>query len=148
MLAGYGKLIANKLLKFPRGTKRSAYTQLYVAFFLSALVHLAADFMLDKRMAYRSFKFLLYQAVAITIEDFVIAIAKRSLLQKGTEFNPERANGSWGEAAVRVVGYCWVTLWFCLTFPGWQDELNVLGFGNIDRGPVTQFLLDRWKQWA
>ena len=148
MFVGLGRLVANKWLKFPRGTKRSAYTQLYVAFFLSALVHFASDFMLEKRMVDRSFRFLLSQAVVITFEDFVIYITKRTLLQRGIEFNLERAHGSWGEAVVRVVGYCWVTLSFCLTFPGWQDELNALGFGNIDRGPITQFILDTWKQWA
>ena len=39
MFAGLGRLVANKFLKFPRGTNRSSYTQLYVAFFLSALFH-------------------------------------------------------------------------------------------------------------
>ena len=145
MVTGLGRLVANKLFRFPRGTNLSSYTQLYVAFFLSGIIHFAGDLIFEKRMAYRSFKFFLLQAVGITFEDFIIYLAKRSLRQRGIEFNPEKAHGSWGETAARVVGYCWVTLWFCLTLPVWQDELNALGAGNNDRGPITQFLLDRWK---
>ena len=143
-----GRLVANKFLKFPRGSNRSSYTQLYVAFFLSGLLHFAGDFLLEKRMVYRSFKFFLLQAVAITCEDFVIYIAKCLLRWGGIEFKPGKADESWAEAVVRVFGYCWVTLWFCLTLPPWLDELNAIGFNSSDRGPITQFLLDTWKQWA
>ena len=148
MFGGLGRLVANKLLKLPRGSNRSSYTQLYIAFFLSAIIHSSGDFMLEKRMVYRSFKFFLLQAVAITLEDFVIYIAKRLLRRRGAELKPGMDNESWVETAVRVVGYCWVTLWFCLTLPVWLDEPNSIGFGNSDRGAITQFLVDTWKQWA
>ena len=145
MFGGLGKLVANKL-KLPRGSNRSSYTQLYVAFFLSGILHFSGDFMLERRIVYRSFKFFLLQAVAITFEDFVIYIAKRLLRLGEFELKPGRVDESWAEMVVRVVGYCWVTLWFCLTLPVWVDELNSLGVGSFDRGAITQFLLDAWKR--
>ena len=143
---GLGRLVANKLLKFPRGTIRSSCTQLYIAFFLSGLLHFAGDIMVQEELVYYSFKFFLLQAVAITFEHVVIYIAKRSLRQRGIEFDTENVNGSWGGVVLRVIGYCWVTLWFCLTLPVWLDELDVKGFGRINRGPITQFVLDTWKE--
>ena len=148
MFGGLGRLVANKLLKLPRGSNRSSYAQLYVAFFLSGIIHSSGDFMLEKRMVSRSFKFFLLQAVAITFEDFVIYIANCLLRQGGTELKPGTVNESWVEIAVRVIGYCWVTVWFCSTLPVWLDEPNSIGFGSSDRGVITQFLLDVWKQRA
>ena len=145
---GLGRLVANKFLGFPRGTNRSSYTQLYIAFFLSGLFHFAGDFMFEGGPVYHSFNFFFLQAVAISFEDFVIYVAKRVLRQKGVELKPGKDGESWAEAVVRVIGYCWVTLWFCLTLPVWLDKPNSVGFGRIDRGPVTQFLLDTWKQRA
>ena len=148
MLSGLGRLVANKWLNFPRGTSLSSYAQLYVAFFLSAILHFSGDFVSEGRIASRSFKFFLLQAAAITFEDLVIYIAKRSLRRSGIELKPGKANESSAEAVVRVIGYCWVTLWLCVTLPVWLDELNVLGFCSTDRGPIAQFLLNKWNQWA
>ena len=146
MFGGLGRLVANKLMKFPRGSNRSSYTQLFVAFFLSGLIHFSADFMFEKRMVYYSFKFFLLQAVAITFEDLTIYIAERSLRWGGVELRPGKADESWVEAFVRIIGYCWVTLWFCSTLPIWIDEPNTVGFGRADRGPIARFLLDTWEQ--
>ena len=143
-----GRLIANKFLKFPRGTNRSAYAQLYVGLFLSGVLHCPGDFMAMRRMGYRSIKFFLLQAVIITFEDFVIYLAKRLLRRGGIEFKPGQADKSWAEVVVRVIGYCWVTLCACLTFPVFLDGLGAAGWSNTDRGPITKFLLNEWKQWA
>ena len=99
-------------------------------------------------MVYRAFKFFLLQAVSITFEDLVIYLAKGLLRRAGVELKPGRADWSWAEAVVRAVGYCWVTLWFCLTLPVWLDELSSIGVGRLDRGAITQFLLDTWQQWV
>lgn len=145
-LAGLGRLVANKLLRYPRGTNQSSYIQLYIAFFLSGIVHFIGDFILEKRMVYRSYKFFLLQAVAITIEDFVIYIAKRSL-RRGENLKPGKV-GPWTEVVTKFVGYCWVILWLTSTLPGWLDELNALGCGSTDRRPITQFVLDKWNRRA
>ena len=104
--------------------------------------------MVEKPVGYHSFKFFLLQVVAITFEDFAIYIAKRLLRRRGIELKLGRVDESWAEAAVRVIGYCWITLWFCYTLPVWVDDLNILGFNSSDRRPITQFLLDIWKRWA
>ena len=148
MFVGLGRLIANRFLKFPRGTNLSSYTQLYFAFFLSGLLHSSGDFVFEKRMPSRSFKFFLLQAIAITFEDLVIYITKRLLRRGGIEIKPGKAEESLVEVVVRVVGYCWVILWLCLTLPVWHDELSALGFNSSDRWPIGQFLLNRWNQWG
>ena len=148
MFTGLGRLVANKFLKFPRGTNQSSYTQLYLAFLLSGLLHFAGDFMFERRMVYRSFKFCLLQAAVITFEDLIIHVATRLLRRRGVELNLGRTNENWTETVVRVIGYCWVTLWFCLTLPIWVDEANTVGFFSSDRGPITQFLLDVLERWA
>jgi len=148
MLGGLGRLVANRILKFPRGSNRSSYTQLYVGFFLSGLLHAFGDFAVEKRVVYRSFNFFLLQAVVITFEDFVVYIAKRSLRQGGIEFKLGTADESWAGVVLRVIGYCWVTIWATLTFPVFIDGLSALGCGSSDRGPITQVLLNQWKRWA
>ncbi|KAF9780805.1 membrane bound O-acyl transferase family-domain-containing protein [Thelephora terrestris] len=148
MLSGFGRLVANKFLKFPRGTNLSSYTQLYVAFLMSAVFHFAGEFMYERRVVYRSLKFFPLQAVAITLEDFIIFIAKRSLLKRGIKLNPGNSDESWAEAVVRVVGYCWVTLWFCLTLPGYIDGASLAGNYITDRWFIAQFLFDKWKLWV
>ena len=99
-------------------------------------------------MVYRSFKFYLLQAVAITFEDFVIYIAKGLFRLVGVEVRVGKGDGSWPEVVVRVVGYCWVTLWLCFSLPIWMDGLNAAGFSDFERWPVSQFLSDRWSHRA
>ena len=148
MLGGLGRLVANRFFGFPSGTNLSSYTQVYVAFFLSGLLHSSGDFMIEKRMVSRSFKFFLLQAVAITFEDFVIYIAERLLRRAGIELRRGKADDSWAGAIGRAIGYCWVTLWVCSTLPVWLDGLNAAGWGSVDRGPITRFLLNKWKNLA
>ena len=148
MLAGLGRLVANKFLKFRRGTNLSSYAQLYVAFFLSAVFHFAGEFTYERRIVYRSFKFFLLQAVAITLEDFFIYLSKRLLLLCGMRLNPGSTDETWVGAVVRVVGYCWVIIWFCLTLPVYVDEAIAAGFYQSDRGHISQFLYDTWRQLA
>ena len=141
-------MVANKFLKFPRGTNGSSYTQLYVAFFLSGLIHFGGDFILEKRMVYRSFNFFLLQAVIITLEDFVIYLAKRPLRQRRIELKMGKPDESLAGMVVRLVGYCWVILCFCLTLPGWMGGLSAIGLGAKDTKPITRFLLDKWDQYV
>ena len=148
MVSGLGRLISNKYLKFPRGTNRSSYAQLYVAFLLSGIMHTAGDFMSQRRMVHHSLRFFLLQAVAITFEDLVIYSGKRLLLQAGIKLNPRRAGESWVEVATRVAGYCWVTLWFCLTLPVWSDKTVAIRWDGADKLPISQLVLGTWKQLA
>ena len=72
MLTGLGRLVANKVFKFPWGTGRLSYTQLYAAFFLSAVFHFAGEFTYERGVVYQ---FFILQAATITLEDFVIDIS-------------------------------------------------------------------------
>jgi len=146
MLGGLARLIANKFFKFPRGGKLSAYSQLYLVFFLSAIIHSIADLALEERNAFRPYRFFFFQVVAITFEDLVINLAKRLLRQRGIELKPGKGGESLVEVVVRVIGYCWVLLWLCLTLPAWLDEPNAIGFRSSDRRPITEFLLNKWNQ--
>jgi hypothetical protein len=148
MVSGIGRLVSNKFLNFPRGTNRSSYAQLYVAFLLSGTIHFAGDLMSQKRMTYHSLRFFLLQALAITFEDLIIYTGKRLLLQAGIKLNPGKAQESWAEAATRVAGYCWVTLWFCLSLPIWRDKTTAIRWDGADKLPISQFVLGTWKRWA
>ena len=148
MFAGLGRLVANKFLKFPQGSNRSSYTQLYVAFFLSGVIHSSGEYMFEKRLVSRSFNFFFLQALAITFEDFAIYTTKRLLLRGGIELKSGKPDQSRVEAVLRVVGYCWVTLWFCFSVPVWLDENSAVGFNNTDRGPIARFVSHKWRQWA
>ena len=147
MLSGVGKLVANDILKFPRGTILSAYTQLYVSFLLSGVIHFGGDYLAERRVVLRSIKYFLLQAVAITFEDIVIHVAKRSLLVVGIKLTPGKLDGTRIGAIVKVIGYCWVILWFSWAFPIWQDGLSVLGLSTMDRKPLAQFLFNAWERW-
>ena len=145
MLSGLARLVSNKVLRFPRGTNLSAYTQLYIVFLLSGIIHFAGDYAFEKRMVYSSIKFFLLQAVVITFEDLIIYVAKRLLLPRGIIITPGRVGESWVEVMVRVTGYCWVMLWLCLTWPPWQDERSAAGLNITDRGPIARFVAGGWE---
>jgi len=66
-LGGLAKLISNFFFEFPRGTKLSSHSQLYLVFSLLVIIHSFTDLALGKRNAFRPYKF--FQAVAITFED-------------------------------------------------------------------------------
>ena len=104
--------------------------------------------MFEKRLSFPTLSFYLLQAVAITFEDFVICIAKRFLPSRGIELKPGKVNEAWVETALRVVGYCWVALWFCWSSPIWFDEMSSAGFNDMDRGPIARSILDTFKRWT
>ena len=147
MLSGVGKFVANDVLKFPRGTNLSSYTQLYVGFLMSGIIHSLGDYLAERRVVLRSIKYFLLHAMAITFEDIVIYVAKRSLLLVGIKLTPGKLDGTRIGAIVRVVGYCWVILWFSWASPILQDGLSALGFNTMDRKPLAQFLFNAWERW-
>ncbi|CAA7262054.1 unnamed protein product [Cyclocybe aegerita] len=78
-VATHAQYFTNTILGFPKGTSRSSYTQLYIAFFISGLFHALADFTVthDIKPFIDNMICFLTQAVAITFEDAIIAIFKR-----------------------------------------------------------------------
>ena len=101
-LAPLGKA-ASTAFGFKHGTLGSSYTQLYVAFFLSGIVHTGGDIALSPHSSAASqslfsMPFFLSQALIITLEDMVIWIAGRLGVKTNT----------W----TRILGYVWVVAWF------------------------------------
>ena len=101
MFSVHGKFLAHRVFGFTPGTNLSSYTQLYTAFFISGLAHVPPS---DRGTLY----FFILQAVAITFEDAVIALAARvGLKHSGALF--------------RRLGYVWVYCWFVYSLPLWVD---------------------------
>jgi len=101
-LSPLGK-VTSTALGFKPGTIGSSYTQLYVAFFLSGLIHVGGDIALSFRgsaasPSLPSMRFFLLQAFIITLEDMFICVTRRL----GVKYSV------W----TRILGYAWVTAWF------------------------------------
>ncbi|KIM36143.1 hypothetical protein M413DRAFT_449348 [Hebeloma cylindrosporum] len=119
-------------LSIPKGSWLSSYTLLYTSFFLSALIHHTADYMMLGRYG-GALKFFLSQAFFITIEDSIIALGGRIGF---TESFP------W-----RILGYLWVQLWFAYSLPWWiQPEIAA---GMMRDGMGYSLILGFWNgNWA
>lgn len=131
MISGIGKHFANKTLGFAPGTNLSSYTQLYIAFLISGLIHAGGDFMVVRYLPIFPLKFFLLQAVAITIEDFVIWCT-RSIRPKLGWLN-------------KAIGFAWVVVWFTWSGPQWLDPMSANG-GTVDgEGVVFKPLLNFFR---
>jgi len=102
MFSTIGKYLAQRVFRFPSGGNLSSYTQLYTAFLISAVVHIPPS---DRRPLW----FFLSQAIAITFEDVVIALAKMAGLKDSSLY--------------RRLGYVWVLCWFVYSIAPWIDSL-------------------------
>ncbi len=97
---------------FKKGSCASSQTQLYAAFFVTGLIHTACDAMVGKEYIGIRMKFFMANAVAITLEDTVIAAARR--IGIGRE-GPAR----W----MKCIGYSWVVVWF---YHACQPEMHYI----------------------
>ncbi|KAJ4472956.1 membrane bound O-acyl transferase family-domain-containing protein [Lentinula aciculospora] len=104
-----GNFVAQRVLRLTPGTNLSAYTKLFIAFLISGIIHQMGDYSLQHRdfWAGGSLAFFLSQAVAIMVEDGVIALGKRAGLKDGKH--------------IRLLGYCWTASWFAFCLPMWID---------------------------
>jgi hypothetical protein len=112
------------LLGFKKGSSASSYTQLYVAFFISGLIHSGGDMMVDLKFTGASFPFFLAQAVCITLEDGIIALFKKSGV-------------SVPSSLARWVGYLWVTLWFTYSCPMFFNWITIAGIAQTKILPYS-----------
>jgi len=89
-----------------KGSAASAYTQLYAAFAISALIHAAGDHTAapTRNPLLASGPFFLVQPLGITIEDSAVRLTRMSGLKVGA-------------VPGRVIGRVWVMLWFSWTLP-------------------------------
>ncbi|KAJ7645152.1 hypothetical protein DFH06DRAFT_1136616 [Mycena polygramma] len=128
----HGKFLAQRVLKLSPGGNPSAYVQLYTAFLLSAAVHYGAETMALRHWGGGALVFFMLQPCAITLEDFLIFLAKKAGLRAGW----------WAH----VMGYAWTWAWFAWTLPGWQVPLVCVGL--IEESLPVSLLLGLWRgEW-
>ena len=116
LTSGFGKACCNALQLRP-GTWPSRYTQLYIGFAVSGLIHCGGDLMVDRALFGASFAFYVAQALAITLEDAIIGLYGRSGV-------------GLPQPLLRLVGYVWALSWLCVSAPwqiGWMLERGLTG---------------------
>ncbi|KIK64190.1 hypothetical protein GYMLUDRAFT_40475 [Collybiopsis luxurians FD-317 M1] len=109
LVSAPGDLVAQRWLCLARGTNASAYTKLFIAFLITGTIHQVGDYSLQHRdfWAGGSLYFFVSQAVAITVEDGIIALGKKGGIQDS--------------GYVRILGYVWTVSWFAFSLPVWLD---------------------------
>jgi hypothetical protein len=131
ILQSHGRY-ATKQLGLGRGTNASAYTQLYIGFFISGVIHQFGDYTLLRNWSGGSVLWFTMQAMAITFEDGVIALAKRCGLSGGL--------------GTRILGYLWVWTWFACSLPLWADPMLQNG---MSEGHKFSLILGLWEgRWT
>ncbi|CZT23687.1 uncharacterized protein RCC_09401 [Ramularia collo-cygni] len=120
------------MLRIPHGTTASSYASLWLAFAISGFMHAASLTLMpcpadvEEWARWRGLlAHFMWQAAAITFEDFVIYIWRRKV---GSSAPP---------AAARVIGYVWVIWSFWTSLPMAADVLLKLRMGAESPFPVT-----------
>ncbi|KAJ7064700.1 membrane bound O-acyl transferase family-domain-containing protein [Mycena amicta] len=130
-VSAHGQRLVN-VLGLRRGKNPSAYTQLFLAFFLSGAIHYAAEVMALRHWGGGALKFFMLQPCAIMFEDFVIWLGR----QAGWE------SGYWC-----YVGYLTTWAWFALVAPVWQEPL--VWAGQMTEGLPVSVIMGVCKgQWV
>lgn len=86
------------------GSRASSYTQLYVGFAVSGFLHCGGDLLVSPSLFGASFPFFIAQAFAITFEDAVIGLVRRSGIKVPVSI-------------AHTVGYAWAITWLCISAP-------------------------------
>ena len=132
----WGKFVV-RVFGVPRGTWISSQVQLYTAFALSALIHASGDLMVlgGTRVLDGSMPFFAANAFAISIEDALLAAARRVLGKK---------DGERVTRGVRVLGYVWVIGWMSVLAPmyvRWMFEVGVVMAPVLPFGPLQTIVV-------
>ncbi|KAH9922491.1 membrane bound O-acyl transferase family-domain-containing protein [Fomitopsis serialis] len=123
LTASTGKMVC-RMLDLRPGSWASSYTQLYIGFAVSGLIHCGGDFTVSRKLFGSSFLFFFSQAIAITVEDVVIGAARRARLRL--------PNG-----LARLVGFAWVFIWMNISCPWYIDWSLKEGVMDTDRVPFS-----------
>ena len=119
-------------LGFRKGTIASKYTQLYVGFLVSALIH-EVGALCAVHHDTGELRFFLLQAVAITFEDIAIACAKRLGYHRVGPIG-------------RAVGYLWTFCWKSYSLRLWFDPYLRAGMW-IDYGMPYSVVTKTMELW-
>lgn len=130
-LVSFGKTTA-RALGCPPGSFASRYTQLFIGFFASGMIHNLGDRMIGQTFG-RSSVFFLAQAVAIMFEDVVVAAGRRAGVQES--------------AATRALGYMWTAAWFVVSVPLLMDVMTDAGKPRGPSLPISPLLM-LWRAFG
>ncbi|KAF8993323.1 membrane bound O-acyl transferase family-domain-containing protein [Cyathus striatus] len=122
------KYLTQRILHLSPGLL-SRYIQLFTCFFLSGLYHAAADWAMshDPHSIANVFKYFVLQAVAVTVEDFILYLGKKI----GVTSVP------------RVVSYTWVLGWMGLSGPLWIETIVEGGVFSYFGPPMSVSVVER-----
>jgi hypothetical protein len=105
-------------VRLPKNIFTSRF-KLFSAFFLPGLIFHAGEYVIYQRWTRYSMGFFLLQAVAITCEDVIMALAARA----GFSSKPN--------CFVKIMGFVWVFAWFTYSLPVWLDETMENWVSNV-----------------
>ena len=118
-----------KQLRLPKNTFTTCF-KLFVAFFISGLIHHSAEYILHQKWAGHSTEFFLVQAVGITCEDIIISLAVRA----GFSSKPN--------LFYKFIGFFWVFVWFTYCLLISLDKLAHAGL--MDDGLNFSLIMGLW----
>ncbi|KAF3395633.1 O-Mevalon transferase yanI [Talaromyces pinophilus] len=116
-----------QLLRIPRGSLISRYSQLWLGFLVSAIYHHAGAYMIHRNSG--SMYFLWFcQAAMITIEDFIIWVGGKAGIPKNT--------------FTKALGTIWLCIWLSSPFAGVTGANLFMTAGNAanDAHPIHSIL--------
>jgi Membrane bound O-acyl transferase family len=128
-VTGHADFIA-KQLRLPKNAFTTCF-KLFVAFFVSGLIHHSAEYTLYQKWGGHSMEFFLLQAVAITCEDIIISLAARA----GLSSKPN--------LFYKFIGFVWTFGWFTYSLPMWLD--GMIHAGMMDDGWKSSLILGLWR---
>ena len=128
LLKGHSDFIT-KQLRLPKNTFTTCF-KLFLAFFISGLIHHSAEYILYQKWTGHSLEFFLLQAVGITFEDIIISLAVKA----GLSSKPNRF--------YKFIGFVWVFTWFTYCLPILVDE--IVHAGLVDDGLNFSLILGLW----
>ncbi|KZO97794.1 hypothetical protein CALVIDRAFT_456784, partial [Calocera viscosa TUFC12733] len=115
-LTSNSQFVSRHVLGLQKGNPLLPYVELYLAFFLSGIVHWVGTYAMLRQYTAPNMTllFFLLQATVIALEDFVVAFGKRMGIKD-----------SWW---VRLLGYVWVAVWMVVLTPVRTEPLIKAGY--------------------
>ena len=115
-MTGHSDFIT-KQLRLPKNTFTTCF-KVFIAFFISGLIHHSAEYIIHQKWAGGSMEFFLLQVVGITCEDIIISLAVRA----GFSSKPN--------PFYKVIRFVWVFVWFTYCLPIMLDKMVHAGLTN------------------
>ncbi|EJT96882.1 hypothetical protein DACRYDRAFT_119709 [Dacryopinax primogenitus] len=125
-----------QVLHLQPSSQLASYSQLYLAFLLSGLVHFCGSYALlrSPSLALSTLQFFALQPLVITLEDGAIALGKRLGISPGVD--------------VRILGYTWTAACLTVMAPYWLDPLVHAGLADPGEQKSFSVVQGLWRgEW-